>query len=206
MKRLLILASILLLGIVFTAFAQPQPGCCGQRDCKPGPECCGPQGPGGMGFTEGPGPMPMRREMMQEQRMMKMRHRQHMMKMMQEGGTRETVRGRVMSIEPRPMGARLMVESDSRLVPVFLGPGWGNPDDERKVERNDMVEITGKRIMRDGQPVLMAGKIEIDDGDRVITLRPDRPDREGPPEEHAGPPEGRRGPGPRPMKSHPHAY
>ena len=155
MRGLLILASILISGVVFTAFGQP---------C---PECRGPHGPGfkGMGMD---GPMPMRHEMM---------HKRHMVKMMHEGGERATVRGRVVSIEPGSKGARLMVESESRLVPVILGPGWGRPDNERKVEKNDWVEIAGRRMMRGGQPVIMAGEIRIDDDDQVVVLRPERKEK-----------------------------
>jgi hypothetical protein len=116
----------------------------------------------------------MRREMMQERRMQRMR-------MMHEDGTLMTVRGRVVSIEARRGGVCLMVESESRLLPVILGPGWGRPDQERKVERNDMVEITGKRMMRDGQPVIMAEEIKLSDHGQEITLRPMRKGPFGPP-------------------------
>lgn len=121
-----------------------------------------------MGPMGGPGPM--RGEMMHERRMMKMR-------MMHEDGSLVTVRGRVVGIDPRPGGARLMVESESRLVPVILGPGWGPPEGERKPERGDRVEITGKRMMRDGQPVIMAGEMKLNDDDREITLRPMRKEK-----------------------------
>lgn len=90
---------------------------------------------------------------------------------------RETLRGRVASMERSPRGMKLMVESDSRITPVILDPRHARAAREQ-IEKNDRVEISGMRVMRSGQSALIAKKISVQEGEEMVTLRPaERPFR-----------------------------
>jgi len=169
MKRLLIfLAAVAASGVLFTADAQPSPACRGPRGCGIGPGQHGAWFGPGMGY----GPRAERR-----------------WKRDFEVGDKETIRGRVVSVErvhPRgrgPGGIKLMVESDSRVIPVHVGPGLPLDQLDKQIEKNDRIEITGVQVERFGDTVLRAGKIKLEGSDKVITRHP--PEERRPP---MGPP------------------
>lgn len=83
----------------------------------------------------------------------------------------ETIRGRVASMERSPRGMKLMVESDSRITRVILDPRLARAAREH-IERNDRVEISGRRVMRGGQSALIAKKISVQEDEGMVTLRP----------------------------------
>ena len=192
------MASVLLFSaIVFTAIAEPQPGCCGKGKakieagccksgaacqmgaaCKMGPECS----PAGMGMGPG-GPPPM---------------------MMMRGAERDlvTLRGRVVSIDRGPQGGmRMMVESDSRITPVVIRPGWFAGDEIEQVKPNDRVEVMGMQVSREGRSMVMPGKITIVNDQKTITLRRRMEMRDEMPPEMPPPMVP-----PPPMRPHPKAY
>lgn len=153
MKRFGWIFSVLLVsGIVYVAAAQP---------C---PMCPGPMGPRpGAGFGNGPGPgmgFGPRREMMRER--------------MMEDGERETIRGRVVSIGPtrRSPGVRMMVEADSRVVPVIIRPMLPLDQLSERIERGDRVEVSGMRTERMGKQVLVATELRVDESGEVIRAEP----------------------------------
>ena len=89
-----------------------------------------------------------------------------------------TIRGRVASIERGPEGGmRLMVESDSRLMPVLIGPGFG-ADVSDRLEPNARVQVTGMQVSRGGHTHVMAGKISFEEDGKMTTMRRmDKPPR-----------------------------
>lgn len=161
MKRLLSLVVLLLSVFVFTAFAHP-----------PARKHMGPRGHAGFqGLGPGAGGMHMG---------WGMRHPgQHPRMMADRDAERVSMRGRVVSVETSSYGRRsgngvvLKVESESRVVPVHLGPAWKLADLRDQVKMNDRVEVVGKRVMRGGQPVVIAGEIKREGDREMITLRPD---------------------------------
>jgi hypothetical protein len=175
MKRFLAMAAIFALATVSTAFAKPCPGCPGSQGCCMGQGMCQQQmgdkdmdcpqmGPGmhkemrGMhGMRQGMGPMGGRMGMMRN-------------------GTPETLRGRVASIEKGPQGGvRLMVESDSRITPVLLGPPERAEQFMKDLEPNDRVEVDGMRVMRAGRSVLIARQVSTDDDEDMMMQPPEKP-------------------------------
>jgi hypothetical protein len=157
-RVLLILAALAISGVFLIAEAQP---------C---PMCPGPQGPGmkpmrGPGFGPPNGP---RRGMMRER--------------MMHYGERATIRGRVVSIEslPRgPGGVKLMVESDSRVMPVILGPRMPLDQLSEPIEQGDQIEVKGLRMERMCTHVLVARELYFDETGETICVEPG---------EHDGPP------------------
>ena len=171
MKRfLVIIAALAASGVLFTADAQPCGACRGPGDCRIG--SAGHRGGHWFGPGMGYGPRAERRW-----------NRDF------EIGDRETIRGRVVSIEPiaprgrGPGGIELRVESESRVIPVHVGPGMPLDQLDKKIERNDRVEITGVQVERFGRTVLRAGEIKLEGSNKVITRRP--PEERMPPK---GPP------------------
>ncbi len=155
-----ILAALLISGIVTIAAAQC-PMC-------PNPACPQP----GAGFRNGPGPGMG----------MKMGPRHEMMRgRMMENGERETIRGRVVSITQAERGPalRVMVESDSRVVPVMIGPMMPLDQLSEPLERGDRIEVRGVRVERMGQPALIARMLRLDESGETIHVQP-RP-HDGPP-------------------------
>ena len=145
MKRLLIGLAILSVFAII-AYAQPCPECRGEM-------------PGGFDFGMGFGGPPLEFGMRF--------HNPHW----GEVDEVESIRGRVANIERGPRGGmRLMIESDSRLSPVLVGPERASD----KIQKNARVEITGKRISRGGKSVLMAQKIAVEEKTGMVALEPQR--------------------------------
>ena len=198
MKRTLIgLMVVILSGLIVTAMAEPTPGCCGAKKADSGPA-------GGCGTMKGgcdPAkcPMPMKGEagpgMDGPPMGMEMTPGMGMRPGRMFGrGDIETLRGRVASIEQGPQGGMmLMVESDSRITPVFLGPPPRAEEAIKEIARNDRVEITGMRVAHGGKSGLMARDLKVARGQDMVTV----PLSKGPMMDR---PMGEPGPGPRPHR------
>lgn len=92
--------------------------------------------------------------------------------------TVETQRGSVVSIDRisttgRAGGIHLTLDIGNEPLLVHLGPAWYLEDQSFDIVINDVIEVTGSRVVIDDEPVLIAAEIRI--GDTVITLR----DRDG---------------------------
>jgi hypothetical protein len=151
MKRLLVtLAAVGICGLFWLANAQPCPMCPGGP--PPGKDFRPMRGP-----MMGMGP---RREMMREQIM--------------ENGERETIRGSVVSIHParRGPGIRIRLESESRMMSVMVPPAMPLDQLEEELERGDRIVVSGARVMRMGEPVLIAMKIHIEESGQTIHIGP----------------------------------
>ena len=93
----------------------------------------------------------------------------------------ETLQGEVLSVEKvTPMrgmsqGVHLVVQTDRETLSVHLGPEWYLEEKGAHFEAGDLIEVTGSRAVFDGNPAIIAGKIEK--GDETLILR----DRRGAP-------------------------
>ena len=97
--------------------------------------------------------------------------------LMPRDGYMSEIRGRVAGIEHGPRGGViLMIESESRITPVHIGP---NQRIEEQIEKNERVEISGRRVVRGGRPVLIALDLRLEGEDESVALRPldERPRR-----------------------------
>jgi hypothetical protein len=89
--------------------------------------------------------------------------------------TVETVRGRVLRLDfVTPLngmspGVLAILGTVRGELPVHLGPAWFIENQNGELRRNEEVEITGSRIVMEGDVILMAALIAKDD--RVFTLR-----------------------------------
>lgn len=95
--------------------------------------------------------------------------------MMFNPNTVETVRGRVVSVEPfTPMqgmsqGRQLLIQTGDETVPVHLGPAWYLNTQELPLAPNDEVEVVGSRMPFAGNSTIIAS--EIRRGDERLILR-----------------------------------
>lgn len=89
--------------------------------------------------------------------------------------TVETVQGMVVAApRPTPKGgmperAQLTLKTEKETLTVYLGPGWFLEKQGMKISDLDRVQVTGSRIMVQGQPALLAG--EVRKGEQVLKLR-----------------------------------
>ncbi|MFA5112094.1 MAG: hypothetical protein WC443_11850 [Desulfobaccales bacterium] len=86
-----------------------------------------------------------------------------------------TVSGIVISITPPraqlglPELVYLTLKTESAKITVFLGPSVALDQMPVKIKTLDKVEVTGSKVMWEGQPVIIAG--EVKKGDQVLKLR-----------------------------------
>ena len=99
---------------------------------------------------------------------------------MYDPGTVETISGEVVRGEriftPRKgmrRGVNVLVQTDSEVILVHLGPSWFMENQDLRIETKDQIEVRGSRIMFDGEPTIIAA--EVQKGDAILKLR----DREG---------------------------
>ena len=90
--------------------------------------------------------------------------------------TVETVEGRVMSVEKmaspqgRGHGVHLALRTaDNPSLDVRLGPDWYVDKQTPHIESNDVVIVTGSRVIIDGKPAIIAAVVKK--GTEVLTLR-----------------------------------
>ncbi|MEW6657423.1 MAG: DNA-binding protein [Thermodesulfobacteriota bacterium] len=89
--------------------------------------------------------------------------------------TVETLQGIVVAApKPTPKGgmperAQLTLKTPKETLTVYLGPGWFLEKQGLKIGNLDQVQVTGSRILVQGQPALLAG--EVRKGEQVLKLR-----------------------------------
>jgi len=89
--------------------------------------------------------------------------------------TVETVQGIVVAapkLTPKggiPERAQLTLKTPKETLTVYLGPGWFLEKQAFKISNLDQVQVTGSRIMVQGQPALLAK--EVRKGEQVLKLR-----------------------------------
>lgn len=88
--------------------------------------------------------------------------------------TVETLHGEVVSVNKIPAagryyGVHVTLKTDKETIPVHLGPGWFIEHQDTKIEPQDKVEITGSRVVYEGEPAVIAA--EVTKGDEVLKLR-----------------------------------
>jgi hypothetical protein len=87
----------------------------------------------------------------------------------------ETVQGTITEIQTinrwnrMSQGAHLLVKTNTETLELHLGPQWYLEQQNFQIQPNDTVEVTGMRIDRGGQPILMVG--EIKKGNQTLQLR-----------------------------------
>ncbi len=86
-----------------------------------------------------------------------------------------TVKGEVVSVEKVPspkgkhQGVHALLKTESETISVRLGPDWHLKKQDVKIASGDRIEVTGSRVMIDGQPAIVAA--EVKKGDQTLTLR-----------------------------------
>ncbi|MBE7385721.1 MAG: hypothetical protein F6J95_030560 [Leptolyngbya sp. SIO1E4] len=88
--------------------------------------------------------------------------------------TVETQHGKVVSIDRTSIGVNaggihLTLDISHEQLPVHLGPAWYLEDQSLDIAIDNVIEVTGSRVVIDEEPVLIAAEIKI--GDTVVTLR-----------------------------------
>ncbi|MHB8069940.1 MAG: DNA-binding protein [Desulfobaccales bacterium] len=89
--------------------------------------------------------------------------------------TVETVQGIVVAApRPTPKGgmperSQLTLKTEKETLTVYLGPGWFLEKQGMKIGDLDRIQVTGSRIMVQGQAALLAG--EVRKGEQVLKLR-----------------------------------
>ncbi len=89
--------------------------------------------------------------------------------------TVETVQGIVVAApRPTPKGgmperAQLTLKTKKETLTVYLGPGWFLEKQGMKIGNLDQIQVTGSKILVQGQPALIAA--EVRKGDQVLKLR-----------------------------------
>lgn len=89
--------------------------------------------------------------------------------------TVETVSGEVISVDEiaygraRYHGVHLVLKTDKGELSVHLGPSWFVDHKPMKVARQDVIEVTGSRVMYEGKPALLAA--EVRKGNESLQLR-----------------------------------
>jgi hypothetical protein len=66
-------------------------------------------------------------------------------------------------------GVHLTLKTEKETIPVHLGPSWYLEKQGITFAPKDKVEVTGSRIMYQGQPAIIAQ--EVKKGDQVLKLR-----------------------------------
>ncbi len=82
--------------------------------------------------------------------------------------TVETHRGKVVSIDRTSTGANaggihLTLDIGDEQFPVHLGPAWYLEKQSLDVVVDDVIEVTGSRVVIDDEPVLIAAEIKLGD-------------------------------------------
>jgi hypothetical protein len=94
---------------------------------------------------------------------------------MYDTSTVETITGVIVKVERitvtkgRSCGLHLMVSTDEETLSVHLGPEWYFDKLDLEIESGDDVEVTGSRIEYEGEPAIIAAKVEK--GDQTLILR-----------------------------------
>jgi hypothetical protein len=89
--------------------------------------------------------------------------------------TVETLSGEVVRVDQVPSGKRMAsgvhftLKTEKEMLPVHLGPSWYMEKQGLTVAAGDKVEVTGSRIMYQGQPAVIAQ--EVKKGGQVLKLR-----------------------------------
>jgi hypothetical protein len=89
--------------------------------------------------------------------------------------TVETLQGIVVAApKPTPKGgmperAQLTLKTPQETLTVYLGPGWFLEKQALKIGNLDQIQVTGSRILVQGQAALLAG--EVRKGEQVLKLR-----------------------------------
>ena len=89
--------------------------------------------------------------------------------------TVQTIGGNVLSVEkttpPKRRGylVELMLQTGNETIPVRLGPAWYVDHQTPRIEANDMITVTGSRVMLDGRSAIVAAV--INKGNEVLRLR-----------------------------------
>lgn len=90
----------------------------------------------------------------------------------------ETVQGIVTEIQAGNRGNRmsqgvhLLMKTNTETLELHLGPRWYLEQQNFQIQPNDTVEVTGMRVNRGGQPILMVG--EIKKGNQTLQLRDEK--------------------------------
>ncbi|OIP68920.1 MAG: hypothetical protein AUK43_14530 [Oscillatoriales cyanobacterium CG2_30_40_61] len=78
----------------------------------------------------------------------------------------ETVQGTITEIQTinrwnrTSQRAHLLMKTNTETLELHLGPQWYLEQQNFQIQPNDSVEVTGMRIDRGGQPILMVGEIK----------------------------------------------
>lgn len=89
--------------------------------------------------------------------------------------TVETIGGNVLSVQNATLAKRrgywveLMLQTAKETIPVQLGPAWFIDKQTPRIEANDMITVTGSRLMMGGRPAIVAA--EITKGNELLKLR-----------------------------------
>lgn len=89
--------------------------------------------------------------------------------------TVQTIGGNVLSVEkitpPKRRGylVLLMLQTGNETIPVHVGPAWYVDHQTPRIEANDMITVTGSRVMVDGRSAIVAAA--INKGNEVLRLR-----------------------------------
>ena len=89
--------------------------------------------------------------------------------------TVETLSGEVVRVDKFTPGKRMSygvhftVKTEKETIPVHLGPSWHMEKQAVTIANGDKVEVSGSRIMYQGQPAIIAA--EVKKGDQVLKLR-----------------------------------
>jgi hypothetical protein len=91
--------------------------------------------------------------------------------------TVETIGGKVLSIENTTPAKRrgywveLMLQTGNETIPVQLGPAWYIDNHTPRIEANDIITVTGSRLILDGRSAIVAA--DITRGNELLKLRDD---------------------------------
>jgi len=99
--------------------------------------------------------------------------------MMYDPGQVETVRGRVVSVDPvnsrggrGPGGMHAILETNNNeQIEVHMGPSWFWDRQAVQISPDEAIEVTGSRIDWGGEPMMIAGQITA--GGQTLNLRDD---------------------------------
>ena len=89
--------------------------------------------------------------------------------------TVETVQGRVLSVEKTTPAKRrgdwvdLVLQTEKETIAVHLGPAWYIDKQTPRIEANDIIMVTGSRVMMDGNSGITAA--DIRKGSDLLKLR-----------------------------------
>lgn len=91
--------------------------------------------------------------------------------------TVETVTGEVKTVErftpAKGMGAgiHLQLKTEKEIISIHLGPAWYIGRLDEQLEKGDIIEVRGSRVMFAGKPAIIAA--EMKKGDARLQLRDD---------------------------------